>query len=33
VLLPRVLAAQPGEPPFAAHSKYDQAGRLVLSFG
>ena len=33
VLLPRVLAALPGEPPFAAHSKYDQAGRLVLSFG
>lgn len=32
VLLPRVLAARPGEPPFAAHSRYDEDGRLVLSF-
>jgi 8-oxo-dGTP diphosphatase len=32
VLLPRVLAAQPGEPPFAAHSRYDDGGRLVISF-
>lgn len=32
VLLPRVLATQPDEPPFAAHSGYDEAGRLVISF-
>ncbi len=33
ILLPRVLVAKPSDPPFAAHSKYDKEGRLVVSFG
>ncbi|HZD56085.1 MAG TPA: NUDIX domain-containing protein [Anaerolineales bacterium] len=32
VLLPRVLAAKRGEAPFAARSRYDPAGRLLVSF-
>ena len=32
VLLERVLAIQPGEPPFAAHSSYTEAGELVVRF-
>jgi 8-oxo-dGTP diphosphatase len=33
ILLPRVLAFQPGDPPFAAHYTYDEQDRLVVSFG
>jgi 8-oxo-dGTP diphosphatase len=32
VLLPRVLGAQPGDPPFSAHYWYDQADRLMIMF-
>ena len=32
VLLPRILAMQRGEPPFAARSSYDTNGRLVVTF-
>jgi 8-oxo-dGTP diphosphatase len=32
VLLAKVLAMQPGEPPFAAHSSYSEAGKLVVRF-
>jgi 8-oxo-dGTP diphosphatase len=32
VLLPRVLEAKPGDTPFAARSKYDPEGRLLVSF-
>jgi len=31
-LLPRILAAQRGEPPFAARSSYDTNGRLEVTF-
>jgi 8-oxo-dGTP diphosphatase len=33
VLLPRVLAAQPGELPFFARSEYDDSERLRIHFG
>lgn len=33
VLLPRVLAWQPGDPPFSAHTSYDAEGRMQMSFG
>lgn len=33
VLLPRVLAWQPGEPPLIAHYSYDSDDRLVIEFG
>jgi 8-oxo-dGTP diphosphatase len=33
VLLPRVLAAQRGEPSFAAHIAYDSTGKLTIEFG
>ncbi|MFQ5615838.1 MAG: NUDIX domain-containing protein [Anaerolineales bacterium] len=32
-LLPRVLAVQPNDPPFAAHYRYDDEDRLVITFG
>lgn len=32
LLLPRLLAMQPGEAPFSAHSWYDQQGRLQMRF-
>jgi 8-oxo-dGTP diphosphatase len=32
VLLSKVLSMQPGEPPFAAHSSYSQAGNLIVRF-
>ena len=32
VLLPRVLGAQRGEPPFSAHYWYDEADRLMIMF-
>jgi 8-oxo-dGTP diphosphatase len=32
LLLPRVLAMQPGEPPFSAHTWYDAQGRLQMRF-
>ena len=32
VLLDRVLELQPGQVPFSAHSSYNQAGELVVSF-
>ena len=32
VLLPRVLAARPGAPPFFAHYAYDADGRLQITF-
>jgi 8-oxo-dGTP diphosphatase len=31
-LLPRVLAVQPYDPPFAAHYAYDEQGKLKVSF-
>lgn len=31
-LLPRVLAMQPGDPPFAALYRYDAAAKLVITF-
>lgn len=31
-LLPRLQKAQPGEPPFSAHSWYDTQGRLQMRF-
>jgi 8-oxo-dGTP diphosphatase len=33
VLLPRVLAAGPGDPPFAAQYTYASTGRLQIQFG
>lgn len=33
ILLPRVLAMRPGDPPFAAHSCYDEGGRMKITFG
>jgi 8-oxo-dGTP diphosphatase len=32
ILLPRVLAARPGEPPFSAHYLYDSSDRLMIVF-
>lgn len=32
LLLPRVLAHQPGDPPFSAHSWYNTGGRLQMQF-
>lgn len=32
VLLPRVLSAQRGDPPFSAHYWYDEADRLMIMF-
>jgi 8-oxo-dGTP diphosphatase len=32
LLLPRLLAMQPGEPPFSAHTWYDAQGRLQMRF-
>lgn len=32
ILLPRVLQAKPGDPPFAAHYSYDEGERLVICF-
>ncbi len=31
-LLPKILAMQQGEEPFSAHSRYDETGKLVLTF-
>jgi len=31
-LIPRVLSVQPGEPPFSAHSSYDEGGRMIIKF-
>ena len=33
ILLPKILKARYGEPPFSAHSHYDTTGGLVISFG
>lgn len=33
VLLPRILHANPNDPPFCAHYTYDNSDRLVISFG
>ena len=33
VLLPRVLARRPGDPPFSANYRYDSSDRLVITFG
>jgi 8-oxo-dGTP diphosphatase len=33
ILLPRVLAMHPGDPPFSAHTAYDQSGRMTITFG
>ncbi len=33
ILLPRILAMHPGDPPFSAHTAYDAAGRMVITFG
>ena len=32
LLLPRVLAARPGQPPFFAHYTYDDQGKLLIAF-
>lgn len=32
-LLNKILEMKEGEPPFSAHSSYDEAGDLVISFG
>ncbi len=32
VLLPKVLEIKPGDPPFSAHSSYDQVGNLQVTF-
>ena len=32
VLLPRILKMSDGDEPFSAHSKYNQAGELVITF-
>jgi 8-oxo-dGTP diphosphatase len=32
-LLPRVLAMQPGQPPFSAHFSYDEQGNVKITFG
>lgn len=31
-LLPRVLAHQPGDPPFAGQYRYDEAGKMQITF-
>ena len=31
-LLPRVLAMEPGDPPFSAHYAYDTDGQLIIEF-
>jgi 8-oxo-dGTP diphosphatase len=33
ILLPRILAMRLGDAPFSAHTTYDQAGRMILTFG
>ena len=33
MLLPKILAADPGDPPFSALSSYDSEGKLTLRFG
>jgi 8-oxo-dGTP diphosphatase len=33
VLLPKILAMQPGDPPFAARTSYDEQDRLQIRFG
>jgi 8-oxo-dGTP diphosphatase len=33
ILLPRVLAWKPGEPPFSAQYSYDEHDRMVIRFG
>jgi 8-oxo-dGTP diphosphatase len=33
VLLPKILKMKLGEPPFSAHSRYDEAGNLLVTFG
>jgi 8-oxo-dGTP diphosphatase len=32
VLLPRVMAYHPGDPPFSAHSHYSETGELTITF-
>lgn len=31
-VLPRLLAMKPGDPPFSAHSYYDDQGKLIVQF-
>jgi 8-oxo-dGTP diphosphatase len=33
VLLPKILKMKLGEPPFSAHSQYDESGNLLITFG
>jgi len=33
ILLPKILTMRPGEQPFSAHSKYDEEGGIVITFG
>jgi len=33
ILLPKILVIKYGEPPFLAHSRYDEIGKLILTFG
>jgi 8-oxo-dGTP diphosphatase len=32
VLLPKILVMKQGEPPFSAHSRYDETGNLLVTF-
>ena len=33
ILLPKILEMKYGDPPFSAHSEYNEAGELVVTFG
>jgi 8-oxo-dGTP diphosphatase len=33
ILLPKILVMKYGEPPFFSHSRYDEIGKLILTFG
>jgi 8-oxo-dGTP diphosphatase len=32
LLLPKILASKPDQPPFFAHSRYDESGNIVVNF-
>jgi 8-oxo-dGTP diphosphatase len=33
ILLPRILAMRPGDPPFSAQTAYDKSGQMMVTFG
>jgi hypothetical protein len=33
ILLPKILEMKYGDPPFSAHSKYNETGELLVTFG